>query len=75
MNQYELAQLNVAELVAPLDSVELTDFVANLEGINALADSASGFVWRLQTHKQSLSLKILMSCQHQESQKFYQNKF
>ena len=49
MNQYELAQLNVAELVAPLDSVELTDFVANLEGINALADSASGFVWRLQT--------------------------
>ncbi|MFN3579701.1 MAG: DUF3291 domain-containing protein [Pseudomonas sp.] len=44
-----LAQLNIARLKAPLDSPELTDFVANLARINALADAAPGFVWRLQT--------------------------
>ncbi len=47
--QYHLAQLNVARLRAPLDSPELADFVAALEPINALADGAPGFVWRLQT--------------------------
>lgn len=49
MGSLELAQLNIAELVAPLDSEELSGFVANLERINALADAAPGFVWRLQT--------------------------
>lgn len=42
-----LAQLNVAHLRAPLDSPELADFVAALEPVNALADAAPGFVWRL----------------------------
>ena len=51
MNKYELAQLNIAKLVAPLDSPALVDFVANLEGINSLADNAPGFVWRLQTEE------------------------
>jgi hypothetical protein len=46
--QWELAQLNIGTTVAPLDSAELKDFVDNLEPINALADSAPGFVWRLQ---------------------------
>jgi hypothetical protein len=36
-------------LLAPLDSPELTDFVNSLDSINALADQAPGFVWRLQT--------------------------
>lgn len=49
MPPFELAQLNVARLVAPLDSPVLTDFVANLERINALAERSPGFVWRLQT--------------------------
>jgi uncharacterized protein DUF3291 len=44
----ELAQLNIARLKAPLDSPELADFVANLDGINALAEAAPGFVWRLK---------------------------
>ena len=44
-----LAQVNVARLVAPLDSPQLEDFVRWLEPINALADSSPGFVWRLQT--------------------------
>lgn len=49
MAAYELAQLNIALLKAPLESPLLTDFVANLERINALAEAAPGFVWRLET--------------------------
>jgi Domain of unknown function (DUF3291) len=44
-----LAQVNVSRLLAPLDSAQLADFVANLEPINALADAAPGFVWRLKS--------------------------
>lgn len=45
----ELAQVNVALPRAPLDSPALAGFVAALEPVNALADRAAGFVWRLQT--------------------------
>ena len=47
MSKYQLAEINVAELKAPLDSPELKDFVDNLDRINALAESSPGFVWRL----------------------------
>jgi hypothetical protein len=46
---FELAQVNIAHLRAPLDSPELADFVNRLDPINALADEAPGFIWRLQT--------------------------
>jgi hypothetical protein len=49
MSAFHLARLNVARLKAPLDSPPLTDFVANLDRINALAEQAPGFIWRLQT--------------------------
>lgn len=49
MAGYQLAQLNIAVLKAPLDSPPLADFVANLDRINALAEQAPGFIWRLQT--------------------------
>jgi hypothetical protein len=49
MADYELAQLNVAETMAPLESPLLADFVAGLDRINALAEAADGYVWRLQT--------------------------
>lgn len=49
MSQYHIAQLNIAELMAPIDSPQLADFVANLDRINALAEDSPGFVWRLQT--------------------------
>jgi Domain of unknown function (DUF3291) len=49
MPPYHLAQLNIALLVAPLDSPQLAGFVARLEEINALAESSPGFVWRFQT--------------------------
>lgn len=48
MPAYQLAQVNVARLLAPLDSEQLTDFVANLDPINALAEQSPGFVWRLK---------------------------
>jgi hypothetical protein len=46
---WHLAQLNIARLMAPLDSPQVADFVAALDPVNAQADSAPGFVWRLQT--------------------------
>jgi hypothetical protein len=46
---YHLAQLNIARALAPLTSPQLADFVAALDPVNALADRAPGFVWRLQT--------------------------
>lgn len=47
--EYALAQVNVGRLVAPLDSPRLADFVAGLDPVNAVADAAPGFLWRLQT--------------------------
>lgn len=49
MSQYDLAQLNVAYLLEPLESPALKDFVDNLDRINALSEASPGFVWRLQT--------------------------
>jgi hypothetical protein len=49
MSRYQLAQLNVARMKEPLESPSMADFVANLDRINALAESSPGFVWRLQT--------------------------
>jgi hypothetical protein len=46
---YELAQVNIGRLRAPLDSVQLKDFVEGLDPVNAVADAADGFVWRLQS--------------------------
>ena len=44
-----LAQLNIGLPVAPLTEPALAGFVEALEPVNALADAAPGFVWRLQT--------------------------
>jgi Domain of unknown function (DUF3291) len=46
---YVLAQINIGRLRAPLDSPELAGFMAALDPVNAVADGAPGFVWRLQT--------------------------
>ncbi len=46
---YELAQVNVSRLLAPLDSPVLAPFMAALDEVNAAGDAAPGFVWRLQT--------------------------
>jgi Domain of unknown function (DUF3291) len=49
MPAWQLAQLNIAEMRGPLDSPAMADFVANLDRINATAESADGFIWRLKT--------------------------
>ncbi len=51
MAEYDLAQLNIARLTAPLDSPTLRDFVANLDRINELAEKSPGYVWRLQSDR------------------------
>jgi hypothetical protein len=45
---FHLAQVNIALLREPLNSLLLADFVAAVAPINALADASPGFVWRLQ---------------------------
>ena len=46
--EFHLAQLNIARMLAPIDSPVMSDFVANLERINRLAENSIGFVWRLK---------------------------
>jgi heme-degrading monooxygenase HmoA len=46
---FHLAQVNIALPREPLDAPLLADFVAALDPVNAAADAAPGFVWRLQT--------------------------
>jgi heme-degrading monooxygenase HmoA len=47
MPAFHLAQVNVARLLAPIDSPQLHGFVSRLDEVNALAEAAPGFVWRL----------------------------
>jgi len=46
---YHLAQINIGRLIAPLDDPKIAEFVSQLAPINAIADKAPGFVWRLQS--------------------------
>ena len=46
---WHLAQLNIGRLRAEVDDPSIAEFMDNLDPINALADAAPGFVWRLQT--------------------------
>ena len=43
-----IAQVNIARPLHPMESAEMADFMDALDPINALADAAPGFVWRLQ---------------------------
>lgn len=45
---YELAQANISRMKFPLDDPRFKDFVDGLDPVNAVADAADGFVWRLQ---------------------------
>ena len=44
----QLAQVNIARMLAPIDSPVMREFVENLDPINALAENSPGFVWRLK---------------------------
>ncbi len=47
--RFHLAQVNIATARAALDDPLMAGFNARLEPLNALADAAPGFVWRLQS--------------------------
>ena len=51
MRSHHLAQLNIARFRLPLDDPAMAGFVAALDPLNAVADDAAGFVWRLQTEE------------------------
>ncbi|MFI1869129.1 DUF3291 domain-containing protein [Streptomyces jumonjinensis] len=48
MTSYELAQVNIARMKYPLDAPEMKDFADGLDPVNAVAEAADGFRWRLQ---------------------------
>ncbi|MGS2738818.1 DUF3291 domain-containing protein [Sinomicrobium sp. M5D2P17] len=55
----QLAQVNIARMKGAIDSPVMSDFVANLDRINALAESSTGFVWRLKDDaNNATSMKI-----------------
>ena len=45
--QYQLAEINIATFRVPMADPVNADFIANLDRVNALAEAAPGFVWRL----------------------------
>ena len=49
MSGWQLAQVNIGRLQEPLDHPQLAAFVEALDPVNAAAERAPGFVWRLQT--------------------------
>ncbi len=49
MTQWQLAQINVATALHDIDGPEMAGFTGRLDEINAIADAAPGFVWRLQS--------------------------
>jgi len=59
MPEFHIAQINIARMFAPIDDPIMTEFVAQLPPINALADGSPGFVWRLQTDSgDATSIKV-----------------
>ena len=49
MIQFHLAQLNIANAKASMDSPVMEGFVARLDEIHELADQSKGFVWRWES--------------------------
>jgi hypothetical protein len=49
--KYHIAQINIAQLKAPLEDPAMSEFMDSLEEINAVAEESPGFVWRFQTDR------------------------
>lgn len=45
---WQLAQLNIARMKAPLDDAHMRGFAEGVDAMNQLAESSEDFVWRLQ---------------------------
>ena len=49
MQQYNIAEINIAKIKGvDINDPIMKEFVDNLDGVNAIAESSSGFVWRLK---------------------------
>jgi hypothetical protein len=48
VSTFQLAQINISRMHAPLNHPIMKGFVDQLETINRIADHSPGFVWRLQ---------------------------
>ena len=48
---HHIAQINIGVMIAPTDDPSVAEFMENLDHINAQADAAEGFVWRLQSEQ------------------------
>ena len=53
-----LAQLNIAEAIASMESPIMADFINNTDRINALAEKHPGFIWRLKGEETDHSYSI-----------------
>lgn len=49
MKKFHLAQINIAQGKAPLDSEIMKGFADRIDEINSLAEVSPGFIWRLKT--------------------------
>jgi hypothetical protein len=49
MGKFQLAQINVAQAKAEMDTDAMSRFVSRLDEINQIADKSPGFIWRLQS--------------------------
>lgn len=51
MDNFHLAQINIAQAKDHMKSSTMQGFVSRLDEVYAIADHADGFVWRLQTEE------------------------
>lgn len=57
--EFYLAQVNIAKMLASIDSPVMAAFVDNLDRINATAENSKGFIWRLKDDSNNAtSIKI-----------------
>ena len=49
MQDWHIAQMNVATALYALEDPRIAEFIGLLDEVNALADNSPGFVWRLQS--------------------------
>ena len=54
----QLAEINIARTVAPLDDPRMAEFIALLDEVNAAADQSPWFVWRLKSETGGASTYI-----------------
>ena len=59
MTEFDIAQLNVARALGPMDGPVMDGFMRRLDEINALAEDSEGFVWRLKgDNNNNTALKV-----------------